>query len=147
MGESAHSILDLFGIGLTTIGLTDSESRIIGLTILSIGMTRSNLPFERDDNNRADGDGISNDRADITSVSPLIGLTRILCCITFIQISYFCFVILHSLRNRNSFLLKSETSFFFVEKLGMKKFPPLGGRTFWTGINKNQSFLLHFVVL
>ena len=78
VGE-CHSILDLFGKGLTTIGLTDSESRIIGLTILSIGMTRSNLPFERDDNNRADGDGIANDRADITSVSPLTGLTRILC--------------------------------------------------------------------
>ena len=74
-----HSILDLFGIGLTTIGLTDSGSRTIGLTILSIGMTPSNLPFERADNNRADRDGISNLRADVISVSPLIGLTRILC--------------------------------------------------------------------
>ncbi len=46
--SSGHSILDLFGIGLTTIGLT------IGMT----PPTDSILPFERDDDNRADGDGI-----------------------------------------------------------------------------------------
>ncbi len=51
-----HSILDLFGIGLTTIGLTDSGSRMIGLTIGMTPPANSILPFERDDDNRADGE-------------------------------------------------------------------------------------------
>ncbi len=53
-----HSILDIFGIGLTTIGLTDSGSRMIGLTKGMTPPADSILPFERDDDNRADGDGI-----------------------------------------------------------------------------------------
>ena len=67
-----HSILDLFGIGLTTIGLTDSGSRTIGLTILSNRDDTFELTVWAD-NNRADRDGISNLRADVISVSPLKG--------------------------------------------------------------------------
>ncbi len=51
--EKNNTVLDLFGIGLT-----DSGSRMIGLTKGMTPPADSILPFDRDDDNRADGDGI-----------------------------------------------------------------------------------------